>query len=130
MPRPKGLPKTGGRFPGTPNKTTAATRERIEREADPVAFLSRVMRGEEIDGKIPTLEHRIDVAAKLLNKIAPDMKELAHSASGARSDEDRSADARAVRERVLARLDRIAVARLEVLDRPPPSLVLGRAGDG
>jgi hypothetical protein len=27
MPRPKGLPKTGGRQPGTPNKVTASMRE-------------------------------------------------------------------------------------------------------
>jgi hypothetical protein len=34
--RPKGLPRTGGRIKGVPNKVTVAVRERIEREADPI----------------------------------------------------------------------------------------------
>lgn len=39
MPRPRGLPKTGGRKKGTPNRASAVTRERIESEADPIGFL-------------------------------------------------------------------------------------------
>ena len=41
--------KTGGRRMGTPNKDNAATRERIENEADPIGFLCRIVRGEEIE---------------------------------------------------------------------------------
>ena len=47
--RPKGLAKTGGRKRGVANKVTAATRERIEREADPIGLLARIVRGEAIE---------------------------------------------------------------------------------
>jgi len=74
MGRPKGLPKTGGRKPGTPNRTTAATRERIEGDADPVGFMISVMHGQAIGGQLPTLDHRLQIASRLLDKIVPDIK--------------------------------------------------------
>lgn len=47
MPRPKGLPKTGGRKPGTPNKTTAPVRELAQKHgADAIAVLAGLMNDE------------------------------------------------------------------------------------
>lgn len=84
MPRPRGLPKTGGRKAGTPNKITLAFRERIERESNPAEFLARVMRGECVDGVAPTLEQRIKVALRLLDKVLPTPKALEVSSAAPR----------------------------------------------
>ena len=118
MGRPKGLPKTGGRKPGTPNKSTATTRERIEQDADPLGFLTRLMRGEEIDGRRATLEHRAEVALKLLNKVAPDMKavELTGDAGAPVTLIHSPDDAERVRSRLLERLERLAPAN--AVERP------------
>lgn len=51
--RPKGQPKSGGRQKGTANKVTATTRERIEKEADPIGFLVNVVNGEPIEVASP-----------------------------------------------------------------------------
>lgn len=83
--RPKGLPKTGGRKPGTPNKATAATRARIEAEADPIAFLTKIQNGEVIKagvikegaetvGVVPTLDQRMAAAFKLADKMVPNAR--------------------------------------------------------
>lgn len=66
--------KYGGRKKGTPNKATAAVRERIEIEADPVGFMTRIVNGEEIDGEVPTLDQRAHAARWLGAKVAPDAK--------------------------------------------------------
>lgn len=77
--------KTGGRQPGSPNRTTAATRERIEALGDPLGFLTSVMNGEKIsagllkDGGdavevVPTLDQRISAAAKLADKLVPNAR--------------------------------------------------------
>lgn len=68
--------RTGGRKPGVPNKATALVRERIETEADPVGLLTRIARGEEIDGDKPTLEQRAHAARWLGAKVIPDAKEI------------------------------------------------------
>ena len=62
----------------------ALDRERITREADPIGFLSAVMKGlpvEELDweGELigyarPGMDHRIVAARELLKKIVPDLK--------------------------------------------------------
>ncbi len=45
MPRPKGLPKTGGRTKGTKNRTTLAREERIARSGlTPLDYMLAVMR--------------------------------------------------------------------------------------
>lgn len=67
--------RTGGRKPGVPNKATALVRERIETEADPVGLLTRIAKGEEIDGDKPTLDQRAHAARWLGAKIVPDAKE-------------------------------------------------------
>jgi len=83
--RPKGLAKTGGRKPGTPNKATAATRARIETEADPIGFLTRIQQGEVIkagaikEGSeavdvVPTLDQRMAAAFKLADKMVPNAR--------------------------------------------------------
>ena len=81
MPRPRGFPKSGGRKKGTPNRANAATRERIENEADPIGFLCRVNRGDDVDGAIPTLEQRMNAAKILAGKVVPDLRsvEMEHS---------------------------------------------------
>jgi|AACY02.3.fsa_nt_gi hypothetical protein len=66
--------KYGGRKKGTPNKATAAVRERIEAEADPIGFMTRIVNGEEIDGERPTLDQRAHAARWLGAKVAPDAK--------------------------------------------------------
>jgi hypothetical protein len=43
MPRPKGLPKTGGRVRGTPNKTTKSVMEKLdELGCDPIEGLAGI----------------------------------------------------------------------------------------
>jgi hypothetical protein len=43
MPRPKGLPKTGGRVRGTPNKTTQSVTEKLhELGCDPIEGLAAI----------------------------------------------------------------------------------------
>ena len=54
----------------------ATLRERIQAEADPIGFLTRVVKGEEIGGEVPNLAMRADIALKLTGKILPDMKAL------------------------------------------------------
>jgi hypothetical protein len=83
-------PKAGpGRPRGTPNKVNIATRERIEREADPVGFFIKLAAGEAIEAAVsigpdrdhteavkiyPTLEQRAQAQRVLINKILPDAK--------------------------------------------------------
>jgi hypothetical protein len=69
--------KTGGRVTGTPNKITAATRERIESEADPIGFLIAIQQGMAVSGidMPPTLEQRISAAVNLARRVAPDAKD-------------------------------------------------------
>ncbi len=43
--KPRGLPKSGGRVKGTPNRSTVQTRDRIQELADPIQFLADVMAG-------------------------------------------------------------------------------------
>jgi len=77
--------RRGGRPPGAPNKVTVATRERIENEADPIAFLGTVMRGEAIKSApakeegtqiaiFPTTDQRISAARVLADKLVPNAK--------------------------------------------------------
>jgi hypothetical protein len=74
--------KTGGRKAGTPNRVTMATRERIEKEADPVGFMVRVAKGEIIDAallpgaadaaqSVPTIDQRMNAAKWLGERSTP-----------------------------------------------------------
>ncbi len=85
--RPPGLPKTGGRRRGTPNKDRAATLEAIRTYSDPVGFLEKVCRGlliecRDADGEDqkataltrPSMEQRITAATILAKKVLPDVK--------------------------------------------------------
>lgn len=85
--RKKGTAKTGGRQKGTRNKLTVDAKARIEKEADPLGFLIKLVRGEKIKvgaagnpvveiELYPTMEQRQRAAEKLLAKIVPDMKAL------------------------------------------------------
>lgn len=78
MPRPKGLPKTGGRKPGTPNKNLSAAQAENERLRAALAgvqsdrpltaleLLQRIYRDEQID-----LSTRMAAAGKAINYESP-----------------------------------------------------------
>jgi hypothetical protein len=67
MPRPKGLPKTGGRQPGSVNKKTAYARQILEEHGvDPVEQLAKAMKDENVP-----LEVRVDCAKALLPYVYP-----------------------------------------------------------
>jgi hypothetical protein len=77
--------RRGGRKRGVPNKTNAATRERIEELADPVAFLSAIMNGEAAKAAVtkdadiameilPTMDQRMNAAKWLLDRLIPAAK--------------------------------------------------------
>lgn len=68
-------PKTGGRQSGTPNRRTMASRRWVQEQADPLAFLIRVMNGDNIDGQTPTITERMTAARDLRRVIVPDAKE-------------------------------------------------------
>ena len=83
--RPKGLPKTGGRKKGTPNRTRVQILERINEKADPIGFLILVSRGLQFEAATeagaatkkkmyPTPDQRIDAAKILARKVLPDLK--------------------------------------------------------
>ncbi len=80
----------GGRKKGTANKVSATTRERIEKEADPIGFLVNIVNGEPIEVAnpsdssntvtvYPNYEQRQDAAKTLAKKVLPDMKAVEHS---------------------------------------------------
>ncbi|MET4698004.1 hypothetical protein ABIE65_001021 [Constrictibacter sp. MBR-5] len=75
--RPKGLPKTGGRTKGTPNKFTVDQRQRIAKMADPFEFLAQVVngRGRRVRGMVLSPEMRLAAALKLAEKLLPNAKE-------------------------------------------------------
>ena len=64
----------------------AQDRERIRKVADPVGFLSKIVRGEPVavydwEGHVlsydrPTIDHRATAAKALLDKIAPSLKSI------------------------------------------------------
>ena len=83
--KPKGLPKSGGRVKGTPNRSTVQTRDRIQELADPIAFLADVMAGKRMTASgepgdmkktwcFPSLAQRIQAGETLLRKLLPDLK--------------------------------------------------------
>lgn len=70
--RPKGLPKTGGRVKGTPNRRSLDHIMKAEAKGQlPHELLAAVARGEEIDGVTPTLEMRLDAAKACAPYYAP-----------------------------------------------------------
>ncbi len=87
MPRGGSRPgeRRGGRQKGTPNKASASIRARIEKEADPIGFLTQVKNGEAIKAGavkeggeaadiIPTLDQRMSAAQFLARRISPEAK--------------------------------------------------------
>lgn len=70
-----GRAKTGGRQAGVPNRRTVASRRWVQDQADPLAFLVRVMNGEDIDGQTPTMAERLNAARELRRVIVPDAKD-------------------------------------------------------
>jgi hypothetical protein len=78
-----GHPKWGGRQAGTPNKVTAAARNRIQEQGDPVGFLIKVVKGRKIRGEYPTIAQRMRAAEKLLGKVVPELKSFELSVEAA-----------------------------------------------
>ena len=85
--RPKGYPRSGGRKPGTPNKTTLVGRDFIIRRGAPIELLCKVSRGEKIQaadaetaskrrGVYPTVDQRLAAARILASKIQADLKSV------------------------------------------------------
>ncbi len=89
--RPKGYPKSGGRAPGTPNKSTQLGRDFIIKRGAPVETLCKIAKGEKImaaadtasaakrDGIYPTIDQRLAAARILAAKIVPDLKSIEHA---------------------------------------------------
>ncbi len=70
--RPLGLPKTGGRKKGTPNKSTLAISEKLaDLGCDPIAILARICMNE----KSP-LDARIRCAIELSSYLYPKRRPL------------------------------------------------------
>src|SRR5437762_8357706 len=73
MPRPAGIPKTGGRKEGTPNKATATREAEIKASGvTPLDFMLGVMRD---DGE--TVEMRLEAAAKAAPYVHPRLSSVA-----------------------------------------------------
>ncbi len=85
--RPKGLGRVpgSGRKKGTPNRSTAQTRERILELADPIAFMADVMKGKRMVAAgepgdstktwcYPTLEQRHRAGEVLMKRLMPELK--------------------------------------------------------
>ena len=84
--RPKGYPRSGGRKPGTPNKSTQLGRDYIIKHGCPIEILCKVSKGEKVmaaadiataamrNGVYPTIDQRLAAARILAAKICPDQK--------------------------------------------------------
>ena len=91
---PKGYPKSGGRKPGTANKSTQLGRDFIIARGAPIETLCKIAKGEKIqaaadiasaakrNGIYPTIDQRLAAARILAGKIVPDMKSVDLSADG------------------------------------------------
>src|SRR6266550_4095187 len=73
MPRPAGIPKTGGRREGTPNKATATREAEIRASGvTPLDFMLGVMRDND-----KTVELRLEAAAKAAPYVHPRLSSVA-----------------------------------------------------
>ena len=89
--RPRGYPRSGGRKPGTPNKSTQLGRDFIIKRGAPIEILCKIAKGEKIQaaadtasaakrhGIFPTIDQRLAAARILAAKIVPDLKAIEHS---------------------------------------------------
>ena len=88
--RPKGLPRTGGRQPGTPNRVNQVTRDFIISHGTPIETLCKIAKGLKLKAAaadeatksqciFPTLDQRLTAARILASKVMPDMKAVAVS---------------------------------------------------
>lgn len=73
--RPKGLPKTGGRKKGTPNKATAAKAAEVAASGlTPLDYMLEVLRDVEADRSV-----RLDAAAKAAPYVHPKLASIEHT---------------------------------------------------
>ena len=89
--RPKGTPRTGGRKPGTPNRTSQVGRDYIVRNGTPIEVLCKIARGIKMlaaadtasaakrAAVYPTVDQRLAAARILAAKIVPDMRAVEHT---------------------------------------------------
>ena len=80
MPRPKGLPKTGGRAKGTPNKRTQSVMEKLEAlGCDPIAGLAKIAMNKRqklgVRKDVP-IELRAQMFKELAQYVAPKRKAI------------------------------------------------------
>jgi hypothetical protein len=74
MPRPRGLPKSGGRKAGSPNKaTTERVKEIVASGLTPLDYMISVMRNAELP-----LERRIDAAKSAAPYVHPRLAAIEH----------------------------------------------------
>lgn len=82
MPRPKGLPKTGGRKRGTPNKLTKAVIDRLaELKCDPIEGMARIAQDESAP-----VDVRARMFAELAQYVAPKRNAVEHDLSRTAAD--------------------------------------------
>ncbi len=82
--RPKGYPKSGGRKPGTANRSSQLGRDFIIKRGAPIETLCKIAKGEKIQaadsdvskrsGIYPTIDQRLTAARILAAKVVPDQK--------------------------------------------------------
>ena len=82
--RPRGYPKSGGRKPGTANKSSQLGRDFIIKRGAPIETLCKIAKGEKIQaadsdaskraGFYPTIDQRLTAARILAAKVVPDQK--------------------------------------------------------
>ena len=83
--RPRGYPKSGGRKPGTANKSSQLGRDFIIKRGAPIETLCKIAKGEKIQaadsesaskrsGIYPTIDQRLQAARILAAKVVPDQK--------------------------------------------------------
>ena len=91
--RPKGLPRTGGRAKGTPNRVNAISRDFIIKRGAPVEILCKIAKGEKVSaseagsaskrqGIYPSIDQRLAAARILAAKLVPDLKAVEASGPG------------------------------------------------
>ncbi len=110
MPRPKGVPKTGGRSKGTPNKATAEIRAAAAKLCPAMLrILAKIARSEKTEEKV-----RVDAARHILEYGAGKPTEM-HEYSGPNADPipasiDIQERIRAITDRLLNRAEGIRIS--------------------
>lgn len=115
MPKPKGLPKTGGRKKGTPNKKNAAMIEAVVKSGvTPLDYLLGVMRRPIPDGTDPLLAASIEAMRFEAAKAAAPYvhARLSTVETGKPGEFKELADKEALKQRIKARSVTLGLAKV------------------